>query len=69
MGFVNIYFLKSYSHAEKPALTAILLARLCLSWIFWGKYNWENREGGDKIIYVIREAQREECKMAGEVYY
>lgn len=34
-----------------------------------GKYNWENRKGGDKIIYVIREAQREEYKMALEVFY
>lgn len=32
------------------------------------RYNWENRKG-DKIIYVIREAQREEYKMAWEVYY
>lgn len=34
-----------------------------------GKYNWGNRKGGDKIIYVIREAQREEYKMVLEVFY
>lgn len=55
MGFINIYFFKSYSNSEKSTCNNPQFYYYDYA---YPEYSGKNRKGEDKIIYVIREVQR-----------